>query len=125
MEVNPNDARAPYYLGNLIFDEQPEAALDQWEESRALDSGFATAHRNLAIAYQQVEQDVPKAVTSMERAVECDPSDARLIYDLDVLYQRAGTAHAKRLAMLEPGNPGESGRRRFSAGACVCANGEV
>jgi tetratricopeptide (TPR) repeat protein len=100
-EVNPKDARAPYYLGNLLYDEQPAAALQEWEKSRALDPSFATVHRNLAIAYQQVEQDVPKAVASMERAVECDPSDARLFYELDVLYQRAGTAHAQRLAMLE------------------------
>ena len=37
----------------------------------------------------------------MEKAVECDPSDARLFYELDTLYERAGTAHAKRLALLE------------------------
>ena len=101
MEVNPRDARAPYYLGNLLYDEQPDVALKHWERSRALDPGFATVHRNLAIAYQQVEQDVPKAVASMEKAVECDPSDARLFYELDVLYQRAGAAHAERLAILE------------------------
>ena len=100
-EVNPNDARAPYYLGNLLFDEQPGAALKQWEKARALDPGFATVHRNLAIAYQQVERDLPKAVASIEKAVECDPSDARLFYELDELYERAGTAHAKRIAMLE------------------------
>jgi len=100
-EVNPADARAPYYLGNLLFDEQPTAALKEWEKSRRLDADFATVHRNLAIAYQQVENDVGKAIASMEKAVECDPSDARLFYELDVLYERAGTAHAKRIETLE------------------------
>jgi tetratricopeptide (TPR) repeat protein len=100
-EINPADARAPYYLGNLLFDEQPAAALKEWEKSRALDAGFATVHRNLAIAYQQVEHDLPKSVASMEKAVECDSSDARLFYELDVLYERAGTAHGKRIATLE------------------------
>jgi tetratricopeptide (TPR) repeat protein len=100
-ETNPADARAPYYLGNLLFDEQPAAALKEWEKSRALDPGFATVHRNLAIAYQQVERDLGKSVASMEKAVQCDPSDARLFYELDVLYERAGTAHEKRMATLE------------------------
>jgi tetratricopeptide (TPR) repeat protein len=100
-EINPRDARAPYYLGNLLFDEQPAAALKEWEKARALDPGFATAHRNLAIAYQQVEHDLAKAVASIEKAVECDSSDARLLYELDALYERAGTAHTKRLSMLE------------------------
>ena len=100
-EINPQDARAPYYLGNLLFDEQPAAALREWEKSRAIDPGFATVHRNLAIAYQQVEHDIPKAVASIEKAVQLDPSDARLFYELDALYERAGTAHAKRLEILE------------------------
>jgi tetratricopeptide (TPR) repeat protein len=100
-EVNPQDPRAPYYLGNLLFDEQPALALKEWEKSRALDPGFATVHRNLAIAYQQVEHDLQKAVASMEKAIEGDPSDARLFYELDVLYERAGRAHAGRLATLE------------------------
>ena len=100
-ETNPADARAPYYLGNLLFDEQPAAALKQWETSRALDARFATVHRNLAIAYQQVEHDLAKSVASMEKAVEVDSSDARLFYELDALYERAGTAHDKRIATLE------------------------
>jgi tetratricopeptide (TPR) repeat protein len=100
-EVNPADARAPYYLGNLLFDEQPAAALKEWETSRALDARFATVHRNLAIAYQQVEHDLAKSVASMEKAVEVDSSDARLFYELDALYERAGTAHDKRIDTLE------------------------
>ena len=100
-DLNRADARAPYYLGNLLFDEQPAAALKEWEKSRALEARFATVHRNLAIAYQQVERDLGKAVASMEKAVECDPSDARLFYELDVLYERIGAAHDKRIATLE------------------------
>ncbi len=104
-DVNPADARAPYYLGNLLFDEQPAGALKEWEKSRALDPGFATVHRNLAIAYQQVERDLPKAIASMETAIACDSSDARLFYELDALYERAGTAHDKRIATLEKNRP--------------------
>ena len=35
MKQNPTDARATYYLGNLLFDLQPEKAIEAWERSRA------------------------------------------------------------------------------------------
>ena len=34
MKQNPKDAKAPYYLGNLLFDHQPKKAIDAWERSR-------------------------------------------------------------------------------------------
>src|ERR1019366_4136538 len=49
--ANPRDARAPYYLGNLLFDGQPEEATRLWAVSASLDPSFAIVHRNLATAY--------------------------------------------------------------------------
>jgi tetratricopeptide (TPR) repeat protein len=51
MAANPRDARAPYYLGNLLFDWQPTEAIALWEKSVALDPTFAIAWRNLAQAH--------------------------------------------------------------------------
>ena len=40
-EANPGDARAPYYLGNLLYDRKRyEEALLLWERSAALDGEF-------------------------------------------------------------------------------------
>ena len=36
MELNPKDARAPYYLGNLSFDWQPEEAVKLWKNPPCL-----------------------------------------------------------------------------------------
>ena len=33
MKANPSDPKAPYYLGNLLFDFQPEKAIELWEIS--------------------------------------------------------------------------------------------
>ncbi len=98
---NPKDARAHYYLGNLLYDHQPEEAIKEWEKSRDLNRTFAIVHRNLAIGYEQVEKDIPKAISSMERAVECNPNDPRLFYELDLLYEKGEVSAAKRLALLE------------------------
>jgi tetratricopeptide (TPR) repeat protein len=98
---NPKDALAPYYLGNLFYDHQPEEAIEAWETSRDLDGNFAIVHRNLAIGYEQVERDIPKAISSMERAVECNSNDPRLFYELDLLYEKGEVSAAKRLSLLE------------------------
>jgi tetratricopeptide (TPR) repeat protein len=101
MKENPADARAPYALGNLLFDLQPERAIGCWEKARALDPGLSLVHRNLGLAYARVKNDLPGAVGSLERAVAANRKDARLYYDLDLLYEAAGADVAKRLALLE------------------------
>ncbi len=57
-------------------------------------------HRNLALAYAQHEYDVPKAIASLEKAVELDPNEPRYFYELDRLYEAGGAPVAKRLDML-------------------------
>ncbi len=101
MNNDPGDARAPYYLGNLLFDHQPENAVRAWETARALDGSFATVHRNLGLAYARVENNLPEAIASMEKAAECDQTDPRLFFELDQLYEQSGVAPQKRLAKLE------------------------
>ena len=99
--LNPGDARAAYYLGNLLFDIQPEKAIQEWEKSRQLDGSFSTVHRNLGLAYARVENDLAKATTSLEKAVACHSQDPRLYYELDLLYEAAAVSPQKRLAILQ------------------------
>lgn len=100
-KIHPADARAPYYLGNLLYDLQPEKAIKEWEKSRSLDDEFPTVHRNLGLAYARVENNVPKAIVSLEKAVSCNGEDARFFYELDLLYEAGGVSPEKRLALLE------------------------
>ena len=100
MQTNPSDARASYYLGNLLFDHQPEAALDAWEKSREIDDGFATIHRNLGLAYARVGDQLDRGIASLEKAVEL-ARDPRALFELDELYERAGRPASERLAVLE------------------------
>ena len=98
---NPSDARAPYYLGNLLFDFQPEEAIKEWEKSRILDEAFPIVHRNLGLAYARVKNDVLASIASMEKAVSCNREDARYFYELDLLYEAGGVSPEKRLSFLE------------------------
>jgi len=103
MELNPSDARAPYYLGNLLFDWQPAEAVKLWEQSAALDSIFPIVHRNLAVAYahQQPTRDIGRAVAQLEQAVAAGSKYARHFTELDELYAETGKPPEERLALLE------------------------
>jgi tetratricopeptide (TPR) repeat protein len=100
IERNPKDPRAPYYLGNLLYDLQPEEAIKQWEAARSLDPAFAMVHRNLALAYARRRNDVRSGIAELEAAL-ARKLDPRWMYELDELYQAAGTAPATRLAFFK------------------------
>ena len=103
MNARPNDARAPYYLGNLLFDWQPAEAVTLWEKSVSLGAKFPIVYRNLAIAYSRQKEGIAldKAIASLEKAVALDGKYAIHFFELDQLYEAAGTAPEKRLAILE------------------------
>jgi len=101
LKSNPRDTRAYYYLGSLLYDSQPEKAIRAWEASRELDDTFALLHRNLALAYAQVESKPAKALASMRKAVALNPKDARFLFESDQLAEAAGVAPENRLAELE------------------------
>jgi tetratricopeptide (TPR) repeat protein len=96
----PDDARACYYLGNLLYDLQPEEAVLAWEQAKTLDNTLATAHRNLGYAYYKRQADYPKAIAEYEQSVACDNSDPRVFYELEQLYAESGAAPETRLALL-------------------------
>jgi tetratricopeptide (TPR) repeat protein len=102
IEANPKDAHAPYYLGNLLFDWQPEEALKLWEQSAKIDPSFAIVHRNIAEALiHQKPGDTNRAIAELEKAVACPVTYAMHFTELDELYAATGVAPEKRLALLE------------------------
>ena len=121
--ADPKDPRAPFYLGNLLYDLQPDRAIAAWERSRGLDPGFARVHRNLAFAYARARGDLTGAVVSQQKAVSIEKARAapllraRPVPRLD----EDPPVGAPRLADREPGDGGEPrdhrGAPRAGAGA--------
>ena len=102
MRSNPRDARAPYYLGNLLYDRRRhDEAIALWEKSAKLDAKFSVVWRNLGIGYFNIRQQPAKARTAYDRAFRANPSDARLLYERDQLWKRVGEKPVKRLRELE------------------------
>ncbi|HWD18341.1 MAG TPA: DUF5107 domain-containing protein [Verrucomicrobiae bacterium] len=102
MEAQPKDARAPYYLGNLLYDRRRhEEAMRAWEKAARLDPGFSIVWRNLGIAYFNISRKPAKARAAYDRAFRANSSDARLLYERDQLWKRLGEKPVKRLRELE------------------------
>ena len=102
IEIYPNDAKACYYLGNYWYGaRQHENAMACWEASKAIDPTFPTVHRNLALGYFNKQAAPFKAQKSLEKAYELNPSDARVLMELDQLYKKLNVSISKRLEGLE------------------------
>ena len=102
LRANPGDARAHYYLGNLLYDKLRRAeAIEHWEHACRLDPTFSISWRNLGIACFNVLGDPGRALDCYQQARAANPTDARLLYELDQLRKRTGVAPGDRLAALE------------------------
>ncbi|MEM9848491.1 MAG: DUF5107 domain-containing protein [Bacteroidota bacterium] len=100
LEYDPSDAKAYYYLGNLLYDKQPKRAIAYWEKAVERDANFAIAYRNLGWGYNQTYNDLGKAITAYEQAIANKHTDARYYLELDRLYEAQGTPVAKRHRIL-------------------------
>jgi tetratricopeptide (TPR) repeat protein len=100
--VNPQDARARFYLGNLLYDRRRhDEAIVSWERAAALDPQFPTTWRNLGFAYYNIQHEERKACRAFERTRMLSPEDARILYEQDQLLKRTGELPGRRLAALE------------------------
>jgi len=102
VQLQPEDYKALYYMGNFWYAFQNyDEAIRCWEQSIAINPDFPTTQRNYALACFNKLGDADKALSALERAFELDPSDARILMELDQLYKRLKHPLQKRLELLE------------------------
>ncbi|GGG68729.1 hypothetical protein GCM10011585_08400 [Edaphobacter dinghuensis] len=102
IDRNPLDARARYYLGNLLYDKRRHTeAIELWERAAELDPHFPTVWRNLGFAYSNIRHDQKSALAAFARARAAAPNDARIAYEQDQLLKRTDASPERRLASFE------------------------
>jgi len=77
---NPGDARAPYYLGNLLYDRRRHReAIALWEQSARLDPSFSVVWRNLGIGYFNTWETKQKHARRLIKQRMQHPADTQLL----------------------------------------------
>jgi tetratricopeptide (TPR) repeat protein len=101
IEYDKNDKKAYYYLGNILYNKQPEKAIEYWQRAIENDSGLAMAYRNLGWGFYRHYNDLEKAMAFYEKAISLDHSNAIVYTELDNLYELSNSPIEKRLALFE------------------------
>lgn len=101
VEFAPEDAYAWACMGNYWYaNRRYERAVSCWETSREMNEMYPTVHRNLALAYFNKLNKPQEARASLEEAFRLDPTDARVLMELDQLYKKLLVAPQERLKAL-------------------------
>jgi len=101
LNYNPGDGKAYYYLGNILYEKQPDKAISYWEESVKHSPDLAIAYRNLGWGYFKHKGDGYKAIEAYEKALEINEDDPLYYVELDELYEMSNTPIEKRLKLFE------------------------
>jgi tetratricopeptide (TPR) repeat protein len=121
--ANPKDARAHYYLGNLLYDRRRHReAIALWEKSVRLDPSHAVAWRNLGLGCYNALGRPAKARHAYDRAFAADPDDARLFFERDQLWKRLGLPRTRRLRAVEARRDLVARRDDLTAEYCMLLN---
>jgi tetratricopeptide (TPR) repeat protein len=95
------DARAPFYLGHLLYDRRRHTeAIACWRSAVRLEPKNAVAWRCLGIGCFNILRKPARARLAYARAVAAAPDDARLLFEQDQLWKRLGVSPARRLRAL-------------------------
>jgi tetratricopeptide (TPR) repeat protein len=103
-KYHPEDSKPYYYLGNLLYDKQPQKAIENWEIAVKLDSSLAIGWRNLGWGYYQHFHDLAKSINAYEKAFEVKKDDPVYYAELDPLYEINNTSINKRAELFEGKN---------------------
>lgn len=98
---HPEDAVPYYYLGNLLYDKQPQRAIGYWEKAVQLDPMMAIAWRNLGWGYNYHESNIQKSIAAYEKAFSLKKDEPVYYAELDVLYEQSNTPLATRAKLFE------------------------
>ncbi len=101
IEYHPQDAVPNYYLGNLLYDKQPQRAIGYWEKAVKLDPLMAIAWRNLGWGYNYHLNDIQKSIAAYEKAFSLKKDEPVYYAELDVLYEQSNTPLATRAKLFE------------------------
>lgn len=93
--------KALYWLGCIWYDRrQYDEALVAWEQSATIER-YPSTLRNLSLAYYNKYNRTEESIALLEEAFHIEPTDARLLMELDQLYKCLNRTPEDRFAFLD------------------------
>ena len=100
-EACPNSFKPYYYLGNLLYNIQPDNAAEEWQKVTEMEPSFALAWRNLGWYNWITTKDYAKAKECYLKAIELDPESALFLEECDQVLEALGDDVAFRHELLK------------------------
>jgi tetratricopeptide (TPR) repeat protein len=104
LKYHPDDGNAYYYIGNILYEKQPEYAIKCWENAVTHVASLAIAYRNLGWGYYRYYNDVSKAIPYYEKAISLNKNEAIYYAELCDLYELDNTPIKTRMKLFEGDN---------------------
>lgn len=101
INLNPNDGKAHYYIGNILYEKQPEFSIESWKTAVKLNPDLAVAFRNIGWGAYRYNKNIPEAISNYEKAMELTKNEAIYYTELDALYELNNESIEKRLKLFE------------------------
>jgi tetratricopeptide (TPR) repeat protein len=101
LEVNPENARANYLLGNLLYDNRPLDAMAAWEKAGSIDKEIPMVWRNLAFGAFYRHKNPKKAIEYMTTAISLDGTNPLWFAELSKYYDESDEDFAENLSLLK------------------------
>lgn len=90
IELFPDNYKPHYYLGNLLYEKQPENAVAQWKTVTEMEPDFAMAWRNIGWYNWLLAKNYPEAKKYYLKAIELDPDSALFLEEADQALEALG-----------------------------------
>ncbi|WP_417359576.1 DUF5107 domain-containing protein [Galbibacter sp.] len=101
LERHPNDTKANYLLGNLLYDKRPNEAMAHWQKAAEFNSSFAMVWRNLAFGAFHLQKDADQAIAYMTKAIALDHSYPLWYAELSQYYEASEQDYKNMLSILD------------------------
>ena len=97
----PQSERPYYYLGNLLYNMQPDNAIAEWEKCVQMNPDDALAWRNLGWAAWLHTKDYAKSAECYRKAADLDPDSALFLEEGDQAFEAARIPVKQRYEFLK------------------------
>lgn len=90
VELFPENYKPHYYLGNLLYEKQPERAVAEWQKVTEMAPEKALAWRNIGWYHWINTRNFAEAKKYYLKAIELDPSSALFLEEADQVLELGG-----------------------------------